>query len=119
MVPTWSKRKTLVMGLGTIAAGLAIGREALIARRTGAPLVSVNRSLPTDWWIWLGVAVLAVAFGLCVVAVVAVSVFIVIFTHLWYAWGVFGALLALGAGLLAFGWAFDRRERKRRERLAA
>ena len=56
---------------------------------------------------------------LCVVAVVAVSVFVVIFTHLWYAWGVFGADLALGAGLLTFGWAYDRRERKRRERLAA
>ncbi len=56
---------------------------------------------------------------LCVVAVVAVSVFLVIFTHLWYAWGVFGVFLVLGGGLLAFGWAFDRRERKRRERLAA
>ncbi len=67
----------------------------------------------------LGARFWFVVLGLCVVAVVAVSVFIVIFTHLWYAWGVFGALLALGAGLLAFGWAFDRRERKRRERLAA
>jgi peptidoglycan/LPS O-acetylase OafA/YrhL len=56
---------------------------------------------------------------LCVGAVVAVSVFVVIFTHLWYAWGVFGTFLVLGAGLLAFGWAFDRRERKRRERVAA
>jgi len=56
---------------------------------------------------------------LCVVAVVAVSVFVVIFTHLWYAWGIFGVFLVLGGGLLAFGWAFDRRERKRRERLAA
>ena len=60
-----------------------------------------------------------VVLGLCVVGVLAVSVFIVIFTHLWYAWGVFGAMLVLAAALLAFGWAFDRRERKRRERLAA
>ena len=67
----------------------------------------------------LGARFWFVVLGLCVVAVVAVSVFIVIFTHLWYAWGVFGALLALAAGLLAFGWAFDRRERKRRERLVA
>ena len=56
---------------------------------------------------------------LCVVAVVAVSVFVVIFTYLWYAWGIFGVFLVLGGGLLAFGWAFDRRERKQRERLAA
>ena len=55
----------------------------------------------------------------CVAAVVAASVFVVIFTHLWYAWGFLGGFLVLGGGLLAFGWAYDRRERKRRERLAA
>ena len=56
---------------------------------------------------------------LCVVAAVALSVIVVTFTHLWYAWGFLGAFLVLGGGLLAFGWAFDRRERKQRERLAA
>ena len=50
---------------------------------------------------------------------VAASVFVVIFTHLWYAWGFLGGFLVLGGGLLAFGWAYDRRERKRRERVAA
>jgi Flp pilus assembly protein TadB len=56
---------------------------------------------------------------LCVGAVVAALVVALIFGRLWYAWGFFGLFLVLGAGLLAFGWAFDRRERKRRERLAA
>ena len=59
MVPTWSKRKSLVMGLLTIAVGLAIGRDALESMRTRVPItVAVNRSLNMDWWMWLGVAVL-------------------------------------------------------------
>jgi hypothetical protein len=56
---------------------------------------------------------------LTVVAVGAAALFVVIFGRIWYAWGLFGAFLALGAGLMAFGWAYDRRERKRRQRLTA
>jgi hypothetical protein len=54
-----------------------------------------------------------------VAVVLAAALFVVIFGHIWVALGFFGALLVLGAALLAFGWLFDRRERKRRERLAA
>ena len=54
-----------------------------------------------------------------VAVVLAAALFVVIFGHLWVALGFFGALLALGAVLMGFGWMYDRRERKRRERLAA
>jgi len=41
------------------------------------------------------------------------------FTKARYAGGLVGTLLALAGVLLLFGWAFDRRDRRRRERLAA
>jgi membrane protein implicated in regulation of membrane protease activity len=62
---------------------------------------------------WLAIA------GLAVGAVVAGVLVFVLFGHLWYAWGFFGAFLALCVVLMAFGWVVDRRERNRRNRLAA
>jgi polyferredoxin len=62
---------------------------------------------------WLMIVLLAAG------AVAAAALFMVIFGRLWYAWGLFGAFLALGAALMAFGWAYDRRQRRRRERLTA
>ena len=53
----------------------------------------------------------------CVGAVAATAIFFVIFGRLWYTWGLLGAFIALGAALMVFGWAYDRRDRKRRERL--
>jgi hypothetical protein len=37
----------------------------------------------------------------------------------WYAWGLFGLLLFLAVVFGAWGWIVDRREAKRRSRLAA
>ena len=62
---------------------------------------------------WLMIVLLAAG------AVAAAALFMVIFGRLWYAWGLFGAFLALGADLMSFGWAYDRRQRRRRERLTA
>jgi membrane protein implicated in regulation of membrane protease activity len=57
--------------------------------------------------------------GLAVGAVIAGVIVFVLFGALWYAWGFFGAFLVLSVVLMAFGYAFDRRERNRRNRLAA
>jgi membrane protein implicated in regulation of membrane protease activity len=50
-------------------------------------------------------------------AVLVGGLFLWLFGRAWYAWGFFGAFLMLCAALLAFGWVYDRRER--RKRLAA
>jgi ABC-type multidrug transport system permease subunit len=55
----------------------------------------------------------------CVGSVVAAGLVFVLFGRAWERWGFFGAFLALGAVLMVFGWAYDRRDRKRRQRLIA
>ena len=55
----------------------------------------------------------------CVGSVAAAGLVFVIFSRAWYAWGFFGAFLAIGGVMMLFGWAYDRRDRKRREHLAA
>jgi hypothetical protein len=62
---------------------------------------------------WLAIA------GLSVGVVMAGVIVFVIFGGLWYAWGFFGAFLALCVVMMGFGYAYDRRERNRRNRLAA
>ena len=57
---------------------------------------------------WLGV--LAISIG---VAVAAYLIFALI-GRAWYAWGLFGALLFIGAVLICIGWIFDRRDARRR-----
>jgi hypothetical protein len=47
--------------------------------------------------------------GLCVAVAIVVMVLAFIFWRAVYAWGFFGAFLALAAVLLLFGWIFDRR----------
>ena len=57
---------------------------------------------------WLGV--LAIGVG---VAVAAYLIFALI-GRAWYAWGLFGMLLFIGAILICIGWIVDRRDAKRR-----
>jgi hypothetical protein len=42
-------------------------------------------------------------------------VLLLLFSRAVYAWGFFGAFLALSIILLAFGWIYDRREARRYE----
>jgi hypothetical protein len=37
-----------------------------------------------------------------------------VFGRAWYAWGILGALLFMGLLAMGFGFAYDRREQKRR-----
>ena len=48
--------------------------------------------------------------GLCVAVAVVVMVLAFIFWRAVYAWGFFGAFLALAVVLLLFGWIYDRRQ---------
>jgi uncharacterized membrane protein len=41
-------------------------------------------------------------------------VLFVIFSHVWYKWGIFGALLAMFGGVLVFAWIVDRRDARKR-----
>jgi hypothetical protein len=47
--------------------------------------------------------------GLCVVGAIIAVIFVRIWWRATYAWGFFGAFLALGAVLCLFGWLYDRR----------
>jgi hypothetical protein len=60
---------------------------------------------------WLGLV------GICVaVGVIALLIFAFIGAA-WYAWGLVGTFVVVGAVLLAIGWLIDRREARRYERL--
>ena len=52
-------------------------------------------------------------------AVVAGGALVMLFGWAWYAWGFVGAFLLLTAILLTFGYVYDRREQNRRKGLAA
>jgi polyferredoxin len=62
---------------------------------------------------WLGLL------GLTIVAVGGAVLIAIIFGRLWYAWGFFGMFLIFSLGAIGFGYIYDRRERSRRDRLAA
>ena len=62
---------------------------------------------------WLGLV------GIAVGAVIAGSVFAILFGWVWASWGFFGALVILTAILVGFGYLYDRRAANRRKRLAA
>lgn len=47
--------------------------------------------------------------GVCVGVAIIVFIFAFIFWRAVYAWGFFGAFLALAAVLILFGWIYDRR----------
>jgi predicted PurR-regulated permease PerM len=42
-------------------------------------------------------------------------ILLAVFGWMWATWGLFGALIALFAFVLAAAWAYDRRERHRRD----
>ena len=58
--------------------------------------------------LWLG------ALGLAVGIALGAYLIFALIGWAWYAWGLFGMLLVLGAALLGAAWAFDRREARRR-----
>jgi hypothetical protein len=62
---------------------------------------------------WLGIL------GLTLLAVVSGALIMVFFGLLWYALGFFGAFFVFGLLAVGFGYFYDRRERTRRDRLAA
>ena len=62
--------------------------------------------------VWLSIL------GICVAAVLAGWILFVAFGWVWAASGFFGALLALSAVAIGFGWFYDRREARRRGQLA-
>jgi bacteriorhodopsin len=57
--------------------------------------------------------------GIAVGGVIAALAVYWIFGWLWYTMGFVGAFVVLGAIALTFGWLSDRRDKKRREGLAA
>jgi hypothetical protein len=67
----------------------------------------------------LGARFWAVVIGTTIAAVSAGAAVAVFVGWAWYTWGLFGALLLVGAIALTFGYAYDRREQNRRKRLAA
>jgi len=70
-----------------------------------------DTGLGKHWWLMIVL--------LSIGGIVAATLVLIVFTKAWYAWGLLGTFLALAGVLLLFGWAFDRRDRRRRERLAA
>jgi predicted lipid-binding transport protein (Tim44 family) len=57
--------------------------------------------------------------GMILGGVIAAVLLFIIFGAAWYAWGFFGVLAFITVVGLVFGWAFDRREKKRRAEFAA
>jgi hypothetical protein len=62
---------------------------------------------------WLGIGGMVIAGGIGVLIVFALA------GRAWYAWGFLGMWIFVGALALAFGYFYDRREQRRRRRLAA
>jgi hypothetical protein len=66
-----------------------------------------ERGLGSRFWLML------FAFGFAGVGVCVIL--LAIFGWMWTTWGLFGALIALFAFVLAAAWAYDRRERRGRD----
>jgi Mn2+/Fe2+ NRAMP family transporter len=52
--------------------------------------------------------------GVCIVGAIILLLFTVLLLKAAYAWGIFGALVAVAVIALALGWMHDRRERRLR-----
>ena len=72
---------------------------------TPTPLDEDKEGLGTRFWLKLAAGV----FGIGILILIG----LLIFWRALYAWGFFGAFLALGAVLLVFGWIYDRRANRR------
>ncbi len=111
-------------------AGAADGREGDFQPSAGAGLTSAARAhfherskvendyVEKDNERELGLRFWVLLIGMGLGAMVVGVVLFLIFGELWYRWGFFGAFLALGLVLIGWGYWYDRRQRKRRERLA-
>jgi membrane protein implicated in regulation of membrane protease activity len=64
------------------------------------------------WKFW------AVVFGLCVAAALGGVILAILFGWAVASWGLIGMFLVLSVILIAFGYAYDRREKRRRRQLA-
>jgi hypothetical protein len=53
--------------------------------------------------------------GICLLIGIAAIIFMRIWWRATYAWGFFGAFIALGAVLALFGWIYDRRHPRIRD----
>jgi hypothetical protein len=62
---------------------------------------------------WLGLV------GICAAAAVGAGIVFAIFGRMWEAYGFFGAFVVFGAVLVGIGWLYDRRQKHRRDDLAA
>ncbi len=62
---------------------------------------------------WLGFM------GMILAGVIGAALLFIIFGAAWYAWGFFGVLAFITVAGLVFGWAFDRREKKRHSEFAS
>ena len=54
------------------------------------------------------------ALGLAVGIALGAYLIFALIGRAWYAWGLFGMLIVLGAFLIGVAWVFDRREARRR-----
>jgi hypothetical protein len=66
--------------------------------------------MDAKFWFWI--------LGMCILAAITIVVIFLIIGAAWEAWGFFGAIAFFFALLIAFGWFFDRRQRRKYEELA-
>ena len=68
-----------------------------------------NSTLPRDEDEGLGFGFFLKIAGICVVGGIIAMILFLTFSRAIYAWGFFGAFLAVAAVLCVFGWFYDRR----------
>jgi hypothetical protein len=65
----------------------------------------MEEGLGAKFWLWLA--------GVLIGGAVVLFIVLMFITRAMYAWGFFGALLALGVVCAGFAWWFDRRNKQR------
>jgi uncharacterized membrane protein HdeD (DUF308 family) len=82
------------------------------AARLGAELAkerNVDEGLGARFWGKL--------IGVVLVGAIGVLIVFLLFTRALYRWGALGALIAFSAVMLLWGWIYDRRQKKKYDRL--